>query len=238
MIKTTELMLGNLVEFAKEYCKVVKIGEEYVDLYYNKDGNTYTNTHCCNINPIPLTDGVLKRLGYKGSTRESVHEFQNWDTINNKSTIDITPLLSPRYTTHDGVEVWDGDLVYYTIINSYINPQQTIVSKSNMDKIGYIFFSTLNACQSYIDKVTRKPVFTTEDGVDVFEGDLYVAVKKSGYYVNGDKSTPYTYKCAINDRKMDCSMYFSTQQLAQAYLNKVSAEKEYNDLMGKKEYNG
>lgn len=224
MIKTTELMLGNIIEHDGKYYVVEGIGREHITISVGK-------VACELINPIPLTEGVLKRLGEDLTIGyKSVHEFQ---VARYKNPLNITPLLSPRYTTHDGVEVWEGDDVWYVEKQAEIGFKPHI-SKGERRFDSCAYFSTQQACQSYIDSLTRKPVFTTEDGVDVFEGDSYVAVKKSGYYINGDKSTPYTYKCAINDRKMDCSMYFSTQQLAQAYLNKVSAEKEYNDLMGKK----
>ena len=233
MIKTTELMLGNLVEFRNKYVKVITLDDEGAKIRYSNGSWCYCLES--EINPIPLTDGVKRKLGIIDVSTTTVHDFQNWRTIINRTPIDITPLLSPRYTTHDGVEVWEEDLVYYTIINSYINPQQTIVSKSNMDKIGYIFFSTLEACQSYIDKVTRKPIFTTEDGMNVFEGGKYWFVEKNGMTPEKDKDIPHWTYCTEGSDKLSAKYaYFSTEQLAQAYLNKVWAEKEYNDLINKK----
>lgn len=98
-----------------------------------------------------------------------------------------------------------------------------------MDKIGYIFFSTLDACLSYNDSLTRKPIFTTEDGVDVFEGDKYWYCNKLG------RGLAYSENAKGNLlNEGNGNIRFSTQQLAQAYLNKVWAENEYNDLISKK----
>ena len=225
MIKTTELMLGNLVEYDGKYVQVSHIYE--TEIRY-KGLLTTGYIKDTDINPIPLTDAVLKRLKMQApSSFFLVHNLQNWKIVNNLKPIDITPLLSPRYTTHDGVEVWDFDDVWI--------PIGGIPSKVKCTSKLANFFSTQEACQSYIDKVTRKPIFTTEDGVDVFEGDVYIGVFVNGFNQFGHKGKPFYTSQAPNFKIFN---YFSKYELAQAYLNKVWAEKEFNDLMGRKEYNG
>jgi hypothetical protein len=222
MIKTTELMLGNLVEHDGKYHVVEGIGKSYIDV---SKGSIMSDF----INPIPLTETVRKRLGLYHTSYKNVHSLQIANYID---PIDITPLLSPRYTTHDGVEVWEGDEVWYTFIHpkNSDTPQKWVVGV-DMCNTRYLYFNFKEKAQSYIDSKTRKPIFTTEDGVDVFEGDVYIGVFVNGFNQFGHKGKPFYTSQAPNFKIFN---YFSKYELAQAYLNKVWAEKEYNDLISKK----
>lgn len=229
MIKTTELMLGNIIEYKNAYVQVINLA--YGDLMIRHNGVRVAVVES-DINPIPLTESVLKRLGIESIGFESIHQLQNHRTNNQRKPIDITPLLAPRYTTHDGVEVWEEDLVWRCKIENPTNLWKHAINKNSPSDC--YSFSTQQACQSYIDKVTRKPIFTTKDGVDVFEGDEYWYCYKSGFDVMGNKDSVTYVKVYSNWRPIDDCIRFSTEQLAQAYLNKVWAEKEYNDLINKK----
>lgn len=232
MIKTTELMLGNIIEYKNAYVQVINLA--YGDLMIRHNGVGVAVVES-DINPIPLTDGVLKRLGMLGSTGdfnadeysnrgfEYVHKLQIEFYLN---PIDITPLLSPRYTTHDGVEVWEGDEVWCF---EYLKGVIAVKCDSTIDP--KLHFSTQQACQSYIDSATRKPIFTTEDGVDVFDGDEYWVCTKCGYDYDETKSAIGRITSSEKYESFTSLVYFSTPELAQAYLNKVWAEKEYNDLL-------
>ena len=226
MIKTTELMLGNLVEHKNDYVQVINLA--YGDLMIRHNGIGVSVIES-DINPIPLTEGIFKRLKVHCYGYKYVHEFQI-----SMRNLDITPLLSPRYTTHDGVEVWEGDEVWYTFIHpkNSDTPQKWVVSV-DMCNTRYLYFNFKEKAQSYIDSQTRKPIFTTEDGVDVFEGDGYWYVNKDGskFFDGLDK---VGFICANFSGRSGDVLHFSTEQLAQAYLNKVWAEKEYNDLISKK----
>ena len=224
MIKTTELMLGNLIEFGGSYMVVTALNNEKITC-----GTVCERAE--HFNPIPLTEGAAKRLGanYKAYVN-SVHELQNNITLMNCKPIDITPLLSPRYTTHDGVEVWDEDTIYY--YSDKLKRIDTMVLQvSNISK-DILFFSSKQACQSYIDSVTRKPIFTTENGVDVFEGDAYWVFKYP--YNIENKPDIIRREATIDVWKNNDFLYFSTEKLAQAYLNKVWAEAEYQSLLNTK----
>lgn len=239
MIKTSELMLGNLVEYKQQYGLIMKIDTRYVDILVDKYEHSEVSYR--DINPIELTDDVLNRMNGNISHFENfryLHIWQNARTINNPESgaLDITPLLAPRYTTHDGVEVWEGDEVWYTFTNpsSGATPQRFIAGVDVCNN-RYVFFSTQQACQSYIDSVTRKPIFTTEDGVDVFEGDRFWFTIRSGFR-GKEKYYVITNTCGVelaNKHNYDY-IIFSTYGLAQAYLNKVWAEKEYQSLLNAK----
>ena len=234
MIKTTELMLGNLIEHDGKYHVVESIGKAHIQVSVGSISSDY-------INPIPLTEGVQKRLGYGGLLVSTVHGFQNWHTINGGGTVDITPLLSPRYTTHDGVEVWEGDGTWACYKNgiekfSGEKDKPTLVhdihKKNESTHENVLFFSTQQACQSYIDSVTRKPIFTTEDGVDVFEGDKYWYCGRKGVVGVSELVVDSSYE------KFPNLIEFSTKELAEKYTNSKrlksqadEAEKEYQDLL-------
>jgi hypothetical protein len=230
MINTKELMLGNLVEVYNTFREVKVIEEISVKL---KIDNKIAFCLSSEINPIPLTEGIIKKLRIDANLKEfiaygidSVHKLQNHYSLN---PIDITPLLSPRYTTHDGVEVWEGDEVYYYSLTEKRIDITYIHSNLNIP-----FFSTLQSCQSYIDSLTCKPIFTTEDGVGIFEGDTYYYCRKSGFWGKLKAFVSRNDIAKSYSEIDDGYSYFSTHELAQAYLNKVWAEKEYNDLISKK----
>jgi len=239
MIKTTELMIGNIIELNDKYVIVDSISQNRIG-YRTVEGK-YNDTDSNYINPIPLTEVLIKRLGInKNTLHKTVHGFQNYSTVSKFSPLDITPLLSPRYITHDGVEVWEGDKVWYCYIsgtrskNETDSPNSTVAHEGIPTNKNYYYFSTQQACQSYIDSVTRKPIFTTEDGVEMFEGDKYWYCYKSGFNKMGNKDDVTGVNAYNTWRSIDDNIRFSTHELAQAYLNKVWAEKEYNDLISKK----
>lgn len=241
MIKTTELMLGNLIEHDGKYHVVEGIGKAHISVSVGNISSDY-------INPIPLTDGVLKRLEmlglndfnadkYPNHDIDYVHKLQIHFYLN---PIDITPLLSPRYTTHDNVEVWEGDevwLVWENGIRPYDNKIDKPTKSNDPSQLneGALMFSSEQACQSYIDSLTRKPIFTTEDGVDVFEGDSYWYVRDCGYLIDGKtKSSASLGNAYKSYQPIEGLKDFSSPIIAQAYLNKVWAEAEYQSLLNTK----
>lgn len=235
MIKTTELMLGNIVEHEGKYVQVIALYYGDLKVRINGVSKSVLETQ---INPIPLTESVLKRLGMALAEESSVHELQNSKVVSGLQAIDVTPLLAPRYTTHDNVEVWEGDEVWKAWKDG-ITPYDGKIDKPTYSKNlkeldeDELMFSTQQACQAYIDSVTRKPIFTTEDGVDIYEGDRYWFCRTTGYN-ESELSCPMSNVCNKSNEHHDFYTYFSTHQLSQAYLNKVWAEKEFNDLLNAK----
>ena len=302
MINTNELMLGNLVDHAGAYCTVVKIEEGKVDLHYYVDNNIYTGVLACNINPIVLTNDILRRLGEDKCGYEFLHTFQNVRNTD-KRGLDITPLLKPKYLTQDNVVVSEGDTVYMVVQNSKGEHQivtalcyglaknafstresaesyienlipipflRTHDGVEVFDKNALVWvcsvdgmysdtknknvparfkakmalsimndymcvFSTESACSEYINQkwaeLHPEPIFVTEDGVKMFEGMDFYFVEASGYYSGSKKSTIKHSKCYKDTKKNKEYKDFSTEQLAQAYLNKVWSKNEYNNLL-------
>lgn len=79
-----------------------------------------------------------------------------------------------------------------------------------------------------------KPILTTHDGVEVFDRDatVWVCSKEGVYFNTKNKNKPNMY-CASHDFSNLAYNFlvFSTEAIAQAYLNKVWAENEYNNLL-------
>jgi uncharacterized protein YbdZ (MbtH family) len=315
MINTNELMLGNLVEYKNKYYKVGSIFTREVLLE-----GMFGRIFAIDINPIELTDEVLKKLGSIFSSIKTVHLYQNWNKANGVD-IDITPLLKPKpiLTTHDGVEVFDKNALVWvcsvdgmysdtknknvparfkakmalSIMNDYMcvfstesacseyinqkwaelhpepifvtedgvevfdkdaivfsvyktgvcpfdetkdNPTSEVVSKLLLEQCDQLMlFSTRELAQSYINQkwaeLHPEPIFVTEDGVKMFEGMDFYFVEASGYYSGSKKSTIKHSKCYKDTKKNKEYKDFSTEQLAQAYLNKVWVDAEYNKLL-------
>jgi hypothetical protein len=167
------------------------------------------------------------------STRESAEKH-----------IESLQVKVPYYKTHDGVEVKKGDFVWFCYkegVNENDEKDIPSISLSHepmvTSNISY-YFSSYEACQSYIDQkwaeLHPEPLFVTEDGVGIFDGDTYYYCRKNGFWggrkalicCNGNANS---YSGIHTDYS-----YFSTEQLTQAYLNKVWADAEYNAQLNAK----
>jgi hypothetical protein len=248
MINTNELMLGNLVSYEGHYAIITTISNDYVLATVGE-----RKEHCIvpiDINPIELTDEILKRLGQQSYTLNdcfelgvnSVHKLQ---IAHYEKPLDITPLLKPKaiLTTHDGVEITSEDATIWMCYRSGINcngkkdnPSRTLVKTqlTNQFKDKLHYFSTREASVNYINtkwaELHPEPIFVTEDGVGMFEGMEYFFCYKSGINTNGCKDFPashITFTANLDDKYIR----FSTKELAQSYLNKVWSETEYNNLL-------
>ena len=252
MINTNELMLGNLVEYRGEYVTVIEIDQAGVKVRNgNKTSGDWRYCTSDEINPIELTTEIIERLELVGSFKKTLHEWQNARTIHGRP-IDITPLLKPKpiLTTHDGVEVFDKSTVIHVAYQSGCNGYDpkikdvvlsiplSIYLESEYPALTVIF-STLEKCQSYIDQkwaeLHPEPIFVTEDGVGIYKGMKYCYCFKNGYRRDGNKCT--VINCApatVDSGSREDVKYFSTEAIAQAYINKVWAENEYQSLLKSK----
>jgi uncharacterized protein YbdZ (MbtH family) len=193
----------------------------------------------------------MEKLGVIGNFRKALHMLQNSRTLNGTCPLDITPLLHPKpiLTTHDGVDVTSEDTMIWIAYQDATNlydpkfknvPCQIKVSTFLMEQYSkpVLVFSTLEKCQSYIDQkwaeLHPEPIFVTEDGAGMNKGDAFWYCWESGYCTNGHRDAP---SCQITYGKPSSELYvrFSTHELAQAYLNKVWAETEYQSLLKAKQ---
>lgn len=155
---------------------------------------------------------TIQKIEVKGDVI-TIHQENGW--LTNEVEYggifhEITKYVEPIFITEDGVEIFQGDSVYI------VSPKGELVNYvySNIQNDGRMpsrkYFSTKQAAQEYIRKNT--PIFTTEDGVKIFKGDIY-------WFVDTDFSISMVealHGCGeYSERK-----YFSTFELAEDYVIK------------------
>ena len=116
----------------------------------------------------------------------------------------------PVFVTEDGVRIYEGDKYWWVRKISYNQaPEYNIASKRSYDKSTYVYFSTKEKAQEWVNK--NKPLFTTEDGVDIFEGNWYYTI------------SPIYYKIVYTKAVEDCSEIkwktFSTEEKAIEWID-------------------
>lgn len=74
---------------------------------------------------------------------------------------------------------------------------------------------------------SKQPLFTTEDGVDIFEGDWYEYVHKHSWSRSCAKANKDFYE---QDKYSNNSLYFSTTEKAQEYIDLHKPKYSINDL--------
>lgn len=120
------------------------------------------------------------------------------------------------FVTNDGVEIHKGDNYWW--INKRSDNHSPIGVKAygkkeeySKCKDDYYLFSTEQAAKDFI-KSLRKPLFTTEDGVDIFEGDSY-------WYVTTNFFIDFMGRALKGSGEQTTIKYFSTKEKAKKYLD-------------------
>lgn len=150
-----------------------------------------------------LTSGVLVRFAHTLSV-----DLAAVLTISKEFALQTRVKL---YTTEDGVDIYEGTKCFSVDEDYEIHgPQKYTNPKSNLK-----FFSTHVAAAAWVRDNQPKPVFTSEDGVKIYPGMSYYMVD-TRYNVKADAATarPNQVLYVYNKR-------FSTETLAEAYLDKV-----------------
>jgi hypothetical protein len=125
----------------------------------------------------------------------------------------------PLFTTEDGVNIFEDDKCWVVSKNNYLLVEYRI---NNLD-IFYRprdnwYFSTKEAAEKYIRK--NKPLFRTEDSVDIYEGDSFYFVTKS-FLIERITAT----KLKQSDKT------FSTREAAEEYILENKPCLSINDVM-------
>jgi hypothetical protein len=114
----------------------------------------------------------------------------------------------PIFLTHDGKDIFAGDKVWWVnkdaLYHSFLIPVSGTKFFSDINA----YFLTQEAAEAYIKK--NKVLFTTEDGVDIKEGDMY-------YFVDTDFSI-HTMKAHSGTGQYSEIKYFSTVEQAHEYV--------------------
>lgn len=126
---------------------------------------------------------------------------------------ELSNLALGKCVIHSVKRLSDGEI--FTIGNE---TKQGIIEKIIYRKNELSFYYEGNACGYTLDFQKKlKPLFTTEDGVDIFEGDSYVKVNPKYYSL-------VTGFVAEGGHKSHVGIFFSTKEAAEEYilLNKPS----------------
>jgi hypothetical protein len=79
-----------------------------------------------------------------------------------------------------------------------------------------------------------QPIFKTQDGVDMYEGDKFYGVYQHiNTLISHSNSLSYKFTVGSNAPNSDDAIWFSTKQLAQDYINanKVKTLSDYEDML-------
>ena len=121
-----------------------------------------------------------------------------------------------------------NDNTIFTIGDNVYNPNcksQTFViesfyldcnSKHMLCGSGHINITKIEHC--------RKPIFISEDGVEIFERDKYWIVKK-------DWSDFYSWVCSNSHKMIENNIYFSTKEKAEEYINLNKPKYSEKDML-------
>jgi len=147
---------------------------------------------------------------------------------------DISNIKKPLFKTEDNSDIHPGD--NYWCVNTAPHLwsifQQTANENTKLNK-GVLAFKDVNLAQRYIDK--NKKLFTTEDGVDIFEGTspkVYIVHRVNDFSIK---------ECVKKEVKSgsfsDKMYYFSRKENAEKYILMNKPCLSINDIINLAHYN-
>lgn len=92
---------------------------------------------------------------------------------------ELVKVKLPLLTTEDNVEVVDGETIVYWLqfkSGMWFEYGSTPYYNISVTSGTYKAFSTVEARKQWLNKKYPKPLFTTEDGVDIFENDSFYTI--------------------------------------------------------------
>lgn len=227
--------------------KVYKVISKYNTTFQWKDDVSYNSVSWPNEYFIPSTKEEFEAqfnkkyeiLELKGTYNQRIHKIINGVVFtsnskgpinsscwNNDPSIENILKYPNDFTIHSIKRLSDGEI--FTVGDkvkqvSWIGPIKEIKIVGPMNNC-FVFIDCGDRVLDYLLSVVEKltPLFKTEDGVDVFEGDLpwFLRVKENA----GEREKLWTmgkFEGNIRFRsKSDTYKWFSTKEAAQAYVDK------------------
>ena len=150
------------------------------------------------------------------TSKIDIEAFEAGHVSTAKFTIHSVRRLSDNevFTVGDKVKVdFKSTIKGFKIDKTYIQPGISVFTN------GYIVDDFNNCCLSYIQKDT--PIFTTHDGVDIYETDNFVIINKNSLELVDDgklKSISYIQKRYRIWDGSDGYLQFSTKEVAIDYI--------------------
>lgn len=175
-------------------------------------------------NHVNLSNWEIHECGTLGacaaSGKLSENEFKYFSTLEaaNQYVSECKP--KPILTTEDGIEMFVGDSYYWVdpIEDEYSPIGNTLTVNTILDKSKTLKrFSTRQLATDYVVTFRRKPLITTEDGVDIYSGDGYYWIEIDPKYPMHDPMHCKTFKGFVFC-KSDTMKRFSTLEAAEQYI--------------------
>ncbi len=151
-------------------------------------------------------DGILL-------ARSSQESSANCEDINT-----VYKMKSPIYTTTDGKEIYEGDRVWlsllYKDLSKHENDLVLVGNFSQKDKEvadRYLTFTSEENRDKYIKENSKKFLFTTKDGVKIYNGDTY-------YLCIGNIAEKYIADENLDWTEEDNGIRFYDKEQAEEYI--------------------
>tara|TARA_R110000868_G_scaffold400382_2_gene674727 strand:+ start:1013 stop:1738 length:726 start_codon:yes stop_codon:yes gene_type:complete len=173
-----------------------------------------------------------------------VEDSLDWEEVKE----DVTPWhiesKSPIYITTDGVEMFEKNFtVLYLLSKDLTIPSQNIAVIHNFSKQDkevadrYLTFTSEKNRFNYIEENTKKPIFVSADGKEIFE--TKEKIKLFGVWINESDGFHYNY-FAKGEMEYTCSeefpinkndwMWFVDENKRQEYIDNNSPKYSLNDI--------
>jgi hypothetical protein len=141
--------------------------------------------------------------------------------------LDLTPIKQPLFTTYDGVDIYEyTNRGFVWVIDNkfeYVLPVRDVnVRGSLTTPETYKVFSTKESAEKWIKENTKKPLFISEDGIEIFEGDETYAVRLWDFGVSEKK---IYYGASLNLK------YFAEKERAEEYILMNKPLLSVNDII-------
>lgn len=215
-----QFTLSEVEKYTEYWLELIDISNDFTVLSIKYHGNIYelTNTKIANV----FVNSQDFKYEYKGGWMPLFESIQDSRKVHPEVEIHSVKRLSDDkvFTVGDTINVADtrikGKIDRIIICN---NPDSDVVASMSKNSKGKLFFCVMNHNGNVrLDEanILKKPLFTTEDGVDIYEGDKYCWVRKDPMYISDGMYT------AVEHDKKDY-LYFSTREAAKEYvlLNKL-----------------
>lgn len=121
----------------------------------------------------------------------------------------------PFFKTEDGVDIYEGAVIYIVSLEEQLIFPETFYFNKTMTG-NAIFFDEKMALKYLNENTKKKPIFTSEDGKDMYDGDKYYVPQIQG--INRELSGSYC-EFIVRDYCKGGNTNFSTKELAQEYID-------------------
>lgn len=157
------------------------------------------------------------------------NDKSRWLSLDN-----VQHIKTSIFKSEDGVDIYEGDNLFLLSCTNWVisnvSPCQNFKShpfKGVSDK-EFKYFSTRENAEKYLKENKPKKLFTTEDGIDIFEDDNYQSVLINGFIFKGEFTAKYPNNG--NFTSSACKT-FSTKEAAEEYILMNKPCLSINDVM-------